>query len=75
MATSTSRGNDSGESKINLLRTLQNIPASFLKEITDDLSDDRKLGTGAFGTVYKVRFSTLFGGFTNAVPKHSGSFV
>jgi hypothetical protein len=60
MATSTSRGNGSGESKINLLRTLQNIPASFLKEIIDNLFDDRKHGTGAFGTVYKVRFSTNF---------------
>jgi len=38
-----------------LLSTLpKNIPASFLKQITDDFSPDRELGKGAFGTVYKV---------------------
>jgi len=37
-----------------LLSTLpKNIPASFLKQITDDFSPDRELGKGAFGTVYK----------------------
>ncbi|CAL4994120.1 unnamed protein product [Urochloa decumbens] len=37
-----------------LLSTLpKNIPASFLRQITDDFSPQRELGKGAFGTVYK----------------------
>ncbi|CAD6257338.1 unnamed protein product [Miscanthus lutarioriparius] len=37
-----------------LLSTLpKDIPASFLKQITDDFSPARELGKGAFGTVYK----------------------
>ncbi|KAL6660664.1 hypothetical protein ACP70R_001699 [Stipagrostis hirtigluma subsp. patula] len=43
-----------GESKTSLLSTLpKNIPASFLREITDNYSPERVLGKGAFGTVYK----------------------
>ncbi|RCV05987.1 hypothetical protein SETIT_1G126900v2, partial [Setaria italica] len=37
-----------------LVSTLpNNIPASFLKQITDDFSPERELGKGAFGIVYK----------------------
>ncbi|TVU13888.1 hypothetical protein EJB05_37321, partial [Eragrostis curvula] len=53
MAGGASSRVSSGESNASLLRTLQNIPASFLKEITDNFSPERKLGKGAFGTVYK----------------------
>ncbi|TVU25752.1 hypothetical protein EJB05_28259 [Eragrostis curvula] len=31
----------------------KNLPASFMKEITDNFSADRQLGKGAFGTVFK----------------------
>jgi len=44
-------------SKSSLLNTLPtNPPAQFLKEITDGFSDARKLGEGAFGTVYEVPY-------------------
>lgn len=44
----------SGGGKPSLLSTLpKQLPAEFLKEITDGFSADRKLGQGAFGTVYK----------------------
>jgi hypothetical protein len=33
---------------------LEDVPFQFLQEITDSFSDDRKLGEGAFGVVYKV---------------------
>ncbi|CAO2152378.1 unnamed protein product [Urochloa humidicola] len=43
-----------GTSRTTLLSTLpKNIPASFLRQITDDFSPQRELGKGAFGTVYK----------------------
>ncbi|CAO2148435.1 unnamed protein product [Urochloa humidicola] len=49
MASHDSRGN-----RPSLLSTLpKQLPAEFLKEITNGFSDDRKLGHGAFGTVYK----------------------
>ncbi|RCV37776.1 hypothetical protein SETIT_8G089300v2 [Setaria italica] len=48
MAPDASRG-----SKPSLLSTLPNeLPAEFLKDITDGFSLERKLGQGAFGTVY-----------------------
>ncbi|OEL15078.1 putative receptor-like protein kinase [Dichanthelium oligosanthes] len=55
MASDTSRGKSPAESKTSLLSTLptKDIPASFLKQITNDYSPERELGTGAFGTVYK----------------------
>ncbi|TVU02209.1 hypothetical protein EJB05_52305, partial [Eragrostis curvula] len=54
MDTDAGKGKGTSESKISLLSKLQNIPASFLKEITDNLSSDREIGDkGAFGTVYK----------------------
>ncbi|KAL6875613.1 hypothetical protein ACP4OV_013126 [Aristida adscensionis] len=42
------------DSNSSLLSTLpKNIPASFLREITDNFAPGRVLGKGAFGTVYK----------------------
>ncbi len=32
------------------------LSSQFLKEITNEFSDERKVGEGAFGIVYKVRF-------------------
>jgi coatomer subunit beta' len=32
-----------------------NLPLSLLKAITNDFSDDRKIGSGGFADVYKVR--------------------
>ncbi|KAM3311546.1 hypothetical protein ACQJBY_031908 [Aegilops geniculata] len=47
MATSAGGGQPS------VLSTLpKNLPLDFLKTITDQFSDARKIGTGAFGTVY-----------------------
>lgn len=34
---------------------LEDVTFQFLREITDDFSEVRKLGEGAFGVVYKVR--------------------
>ena len=46
--------------KPSLLSTLPtNPPAQFLKDITDGFSKTQMLGEGAFGTVYKVPFSTV----------------
>ncbi|XP_066335310.1 cysteine-rich receptor-like protein kinase 29 [Miscanthus floridulus] len=43
----------SGDGKPSLLSTLpKQLPADFLKEITKGFSAERKLGQGAFGTVY-----------------------
>lgn len=35
---------------------LEDLPYKFLQEITYGFSEERKLGEGAFGVVYKVRF-------------------
>ena len=35
------------------------IPFQILREITDGFSEERKLGQGAFGVVYKVKLSRL----------------
>ena len=35
---------------------LEVLPFQVLREITDDFSEERKLGEGAFGVVYRVRF-------------------
>ena len=54
MATSAS-GGGSAES---ILSTLPiELPLDFLKSITDQFSEGLILGTGAFGTVYKVWLS------------------
>ncbi|RCV37788.1 hypothetical protein SETIT_8G090000v2 [Setaria italica] len=44
----------SSESEPTLLSTLPNeVPLDFLREITSDFSDERRLSEDAFGTVYK----------------------
>jgi len=49
----------SGDGKPSLLSTLpKQLPADFLKEITKGFSAERKLGQGAFGTVYMVWLSS-----------------
>jgi len=35
---------------------LEDVSFQFLREITDDFSENRILGEGTFGVVYKVRF-------------------
>ena len=35
---------------------LEDVSFHFLREITDGFSENRILGEGAFGVVYKVRF-------------------
>ena len=35
---------------------LEVLPFQVLREITDDFSEERKLGEGTFGVVYRVRF-------------------
>ena len=35
---------------------LEDVSFQFLREITDGFSEERILGEGAFGVVYKVRF-------------------
>ena len=37
----------------------EDIPFQILREITDGFSEERKLGQGAFGVVYKVKLSRL----------------
>jgi hypothetical protein len=50
----------SGDGKPSLLSTLpKQLPADFLKEITNGFHADRKLGQGAFGTVYMVCVARL----------------
>lgn len=36
------------------------IPFYLLQQITDNFSEERKLGTGTYGDVYKVRLWTCF---------------
>lgn len=46
----------SSESEPTLLSTLPNeVPLDFLREITSDFSEERRLSEDAFGTVYKVK--------------------
>jgi disease resistance protein RPM1 len=35
----------------------KDLPATFMKEITNDFSPDQELGRSIFGTVYKVRLT------------------
>jgi hypothetical protein len=32
----------------------EDLPFQFISEITDDFSEERRLGEGAFGVVYKA---------------------
>ena len=38
----------------------EDIPFQILREITDGFSEERKLGQGAFGVVYRVRIGHTF---------------
>ena len=39
---------------------LQGLSLKYLREITNDFSDERLLGQGGFGRVYKVRLNPIF---------------
>ena len=39
---------------------LQSLTLKHLREITNDFSDERLLGQGGFGRVYKVRLNPIF---------------
>jgi hypothetical protein len=34
----------------------EDVTFQFLREITDNFSEERKIGEGSFGVVYKVKF-------------------
>jgi len=36
-----------------------NLPLKYLRNITNNFSDERLLGEGGFGTIYKVRYLEL----------------
>lgn len=38
------------------MEELEEVSFQFLRQITDDFSKERKVGQGAFGTVYRVSF-------------------
>jgi len=40
---------------------LEDVSFQFLREITDGFSEERILGQGAFGVVYKMIFMNLTG--------------
>ena len=37
-----------------------NLPLQYLRSITNNFSDERLLGEGGFGMVYKVRLNHIF---------------
>jgi hypothetical protein len=43
----------------------RNLPLEYLRNITNNFSDDQLLGEGGFGMVYKVRLNHIFLGLSN----------
>jgi hypothetical protein len=51
------------------------ITFESLREMTGDFSEDRKLGAGAFGVVYRVRFGHCWFLYANLLPTSASNFI